>query len=476
MKALSIEKTILNIANTHGVKGQNLSLAVSGGPDSMAMAHALIKIKNEISSNVEVLHFNHQIRGEAAKSDSVFVQTYFHSLGIATYASEKNVVELSKKHKISLEDAARSARYEFFASHIHEKNNKSILILGHNFEDQVETILMHIIRGSGLNGLQGMAEMSHQTIGNLGINIFRPMLTLSKDSILEYCSVNNIPWRSDQTNTSTEYTRNSVRLELLPFLKKYNSGIYKSIDKLGHSAKRDYNYISAKVEEIWPSIATIMDDEIRIKLNPLSKLHPSLKWRILQKAAKTATGEQQDVFYKHIESMLDITEGTTGRSIDLPGGFIVTKVYEELLIFMPTDAPSKITNLNNTTLIKIPGSTFTERWKISAFLQTENDCSHIKDVGTDSLMASLNMNLSNEPLWVRYRNPGDIFQPSGMTNSKKLQDFMVDSKIPRRDRDLVPLIVSNKGIAAVVGLRIAEWATPPKHNRVLRIVFNPRTP
>ena len=127
---------------------------------------------------------------------------------------------------------------------------------------------MHIIRGSGLNGLQGMAEMSHQTIGNLGINIFRPMLTLSKDSILEYCSVNNIPWRSDQTNTSTEYTRNSVRLELLPFLKKYNSGIYKSIDKLGHSAKRDYNYISAKVEEIWPSIATIMDDEIRIKLNP----------------------------------------------------------------------------------------------------------------------------------------------------------------------------------------------------------------
>ena len=107
MKALSIEKTILNIANTHGVKGQNLSLAVSGGPDSMAMAHALIKIKNEISSNVEVLHFNHQIRGEAAKSDSVFVQTYFDSLGIATYASEKNVVELSKKHKISLEDAAR---------------------------------------------------------------------------------------------------------------------------------------------------------------------------------------------------------------------------------------------------------------------------------------------------------------------------------------------------------------------------------
>jgi len=86
------------------------------------------------------------------------------------------------------------------------------------------------------------------------------------------------------------------------------------------------------------------------------------------------------------------------------------------------------------------------------------------------------MNLSNEPLWVRYRNPGDIFQPSGMTNSKKLQDFMVDSKIPRRDRDLVPLIVSNKGIAAVVGRRIAEWATPPKHNGALRIVFNPRTP
>ena len=475
MKAISLEKTIVNAADSHSVTAKNLSLAVSGGPDSMAMAHALIASQKEMESNIEILHFNHQIRGEAAKSDAVFVQTYFDSLGIPTYVSEEDVIELSKKHKTSLEDTARSARYEFFASHIHEKGDKSILVLGHNFEDQVETILMHIIRGSGLNGLQGMAEMSHQTIGTLSLNIFRPMLSLNRSSILKYCKDNNIPWRTDQTNSSTEYTRNSIRLELLPFLEKYNSGIFKSIDKLGHSAKRDYDYISAKVEEIWPSIATISDDGIRIKINTFHKLHPSLKWRILQKAAQTAMTDGQDLFYTHIESMLDISEGTTGRTLNLPGDFVVIKEYEELLIFKTADTVSKIPNLNDTTLIQTPGVTFTEQWEISAFLENALDFSHTKSTQKNILSTSLSINLRNEPLWVRYRNPGDVFQPSGMTNSKKLQDYMVDSKIPRRDRDSIPLIVSNKGIAAVVGWRTAEWATPSKQDDSLRIIFNPRT-
>ena len=475
MKAVSIEKTILNVAEAHDVIGKSLSLAVSGGPDSMAMAHALIENQKEMASDIEILHFNHQIRGAAAKSDSVFVQTYFDSLGIPTYASEKNVVELSRKNKISIEDAARLARYEFFASHIHEKDNKSILILGHNFEDQVETILMHIIRGSGLNGLQGMAEMSHQTIGTLSLNIFRPMLSLNRSSILKYCSDNNIPWRSDQTNTSTEYTRNSIRLELLPFLEKYNPGIFKSINKLGHSAKRDYEYINAKVDELWSSLVTIMDEGIRIQINPFNKLHPSLKWRILQRAAHVAIGDRQNLFYKHVESMLDITEGATGRSLNLPAGIVVMKEYEELVIFKTTDSPSKITSLNDTTLIQTPGTTLTEQWKISASLESVPDFSHTESMQKGILSTSLNINLSNGPLWVRYRNPGDVFQPSGMTNSKKLQDFMVDSKIPRRDRDSIPLIVSSKGIAAVVGWRTADWATPSKYDHSLQITFNPRT-
>ena len=133
MKTISFEKTILNASLKHGLKGKTLSIAVSGGPDSMAVAHVLIKNQKIIDSDIEILHFNHQIRGEESKSDSVFVQTYFRSLGIPTFVSEGNVVELSKTRRISLEDAARSARYEFFASHIHEKDNRSILILGHNF-------------------------------------------------------------------------------------------------------------------------------------------------------------------------------------------------------------------------------------------------------------------------------------------------------------------------------------------------------
>ncbi len=475
MKAISLEKTILRVADSHSVKGKSISLAVSGGPDSMALAHALIANQKKMDSNIEILHFNHQIRGEDAKSDAVFVQTYFDSQGIPTFVSSKNVIELSKQYRISLEEAARTARYEFFANHIHEKGNKSLLILGHNFEDQVETILMHIIRGSGLNGLQGMAEMSHQTVGALSLNIFRPMLSLDKSSILKYCRDNNIPWRSDRTNSSTEYTRNSIRLELLPLLEKYNPRIFKSIDKLGHSAKRDSDYMQGKVDEIWPYKATIIDNEIRIKMGSFNKLHESLKWRILQKAAQTALGNQQDLSYNHVESMLDIAEGAAGRSLNLPGDIVVRKDYEEILISRSTGNRSNITNANDTALIKIPGATLTEHWKILAFLESGPDFSHTETIQKGILSTSLDINLRNDQLWLRYRNPGDTFQPSGMSNSKKLQDFMVDSKIPRRERDSIPLIVSNKGIAAVVGWRTAEWATPSKYDHYLRIVFNPRT-
>ncbi len=474
MKIISFEKTILNAAVKHGLTGKTLSIAVSGGPDSMAVAHVLIKNQKIIGSDIEILHFNHQIRGEASKSDSVFVQTYFRSLGIPTFVSERNVVELSKTRRISLEDAARSARYEFFASHIHEKDNGSTLILGHNFEDQVETILMHVIRGSGLNGLQGMAEISHQTIGALSLNIFRPMLSLKRSSILEYCHDNNVPWRSDRTNSSTDYTRNSIRLELLPFLKKYNSAIFRSIDKLGRSAKRDYDYIQEKVDEIWPSTISLIDEEISIKMNSFNKLHESLKWRILQKAAQTAIGNQRDLSYKHVEDMLDIAKGATGRSLNLPEGVVVRKDYEEIKISRSPINPPNTTNTNNTTLIKIPGPTFTENWKISAYSGSEPDFLDTSSTKNRILTTSLDINLSEESLWVRHRNPGDIFQPSGMNNSKKLQDFMVDAKIPRRDRDSIPLIVSNKGIAAVVGWRTAEWAKPSKHATSLKIIFSPR--
>ena len=474
MKAISLEKTILTAADNHGVTGKRLSLAVSGGPDSMAMAHALIANQKEMNSDIEILHFNHQIRGEDSQLDAKFVQTYFDSLGIPTFVSEKNVIKLSRQRRTSLETAARSARYEFFANHIHKKGNKSALVLGHNYEDQVETILMHVIRGSGLNGLQGMAEMSHQIIDTLGIDIFRPMLSLNRSSILKYCSANNIPWRSDQTNTSTEYTRNSIRLELLPFLEQYNSAIFRSIDKLGHSAKRDYHYIQAQVDRLWPSVAIIRSDGIRIRIDAFTKLHPSLKWRILQKAAQTAIGNQQDLSYRHVESMLDITEGTTGRSLNLPGNIIVRKDYEELLISQSPNDQSNTTKVTEPALIKMTGTTFTEHWKISASLECAPAFLHNENIHKTMLSTSLNINLGNEPLWVRYRNPGDIFQPSGMSNSKKLQDFMVDSKIPRQDRDSIPLIVSNKGIAAVVGWRTAEWATPSKHDKFLRIVFNPK--
>ena len=472
MKPVSLRETIINSVHSNSLSGRPLSLAVSGGPDSMAMAHVLITSNPELHSEIEILHFNHQIRGKEAKSDSDFVKNFFKLLNVPTFVSEGNVLALSKKNKMSVEAAARTARYEFFATHISQSKRDSILTLGHNFDDQAETILMHAIRGSGLNGLQGMAEFSTQTIQGLALKIFRPMLSVSRESILKYCEDYDIPWKADSTNFSTEYTRNSIRLELIPSLKKYNPEISKSLVKLGNLARRDHDYIQSKLEEIWPSIATTSNGVIVLNINQLQQLDASLTWRILKKAATNMKGDEHNLTYNHIELMLDITKGPSGRSVNLPGKVIATKSYDTLLISKSNDDFLPTPVLNQPTGITTPGTTVTDRWKILASLKPCNFSSEKKNVKRGK-STFLNKDLMKESLWVRSRNPGDVFQPSGMKNTKKLQDFMVDSKIPRIDRDSVPLIVSNKGIAAVVGWRVAEWAMPSKNEHSLYIEFDP---
>jgi tRNA(Ile)-lysidine synthase len=182
-------------------------------------------------------------------------------------------------------------------------------------------------------------------------------------------------------------------------------------------------------------------------------------------------GDDHNMTYNHIELMLDITKGVSGRSVNLPGKVIATKSYDNLLVFKSDSDFLPCPFSNHPTVITTPGTTKTERWKIVASLKPRN-CSSERNDSKKNMSTFLNKNLMKEPLWVRSRNPGDAFQPSGMKNTKKLQDFMVDSKIPRIDRDSVPLIVSNKGIAAVVGWRVAEWAVPSKSEDCLYIEFD----
>ena len=298
------------------------------------------------------------------------------------------------------------------------------------------------------------------------------MLSVNRESVLKYCEDYDIPWKADSTNFSTEYTRNSIRLELIPFLKKYNPEISKSLVKLGNLAKRDHDYIQSKIEAIWPSIATTSNGGIVLNISRLQQLDASLTWRILRKAATDMKGDGHNTTYNHIELMLDITKGISGRSVNLPGKVIATKSYDSLLVFKSDSGflPAPISN--QPTLIATPGTTASERWKILASLKPSNFSYERNDL-KKKISTFLNKDLMKGSLWVRSRNPGDTFQPSGMKNTKKLQDFMVDSKIPRIDRDSIPLIVSNKGIAAVVGFRVADWAIPSKSEHSLYIEFDP---
>ena len=463
-----LRKSILS----NGLMGSSILVAFSGGPDSTTLLHALCALKDDLGLELQAAHLDHGLRPDSSKADAEFARKFAASLGVPLTIEKADTHAFLARHGLSVEDAARRLRYEFLSRTAADAGAGCVAV-GHTLDDQAETVLLHILRGAGVDGLGAMKELSSRDVGGRRLTLFRPMLSISRSEVLDYCAENDLTPQLDESNLSTRFTRNRIRLDLIPRLADYNPSIQSALARLAHSASLDSDFILAEVERVAEDLVSTDSRGVSIGREGFTQLHPALGHRLLRHAVRMAKGDLDDLEYDHVSQMFDMMSGSTGKGMALPGGlcFDVDYGFAHIRRAEISDSPLAEMGSGQFTL-KVPGTTVEGGWSITALLRQDRRGFRQAKDGELSFMECFDADALGRSPIVRTRRVGDTFQPLGMAGAKKLKDFMIDAHIPRRWRDSVPLVESGGRIAWVVGWRIAEWAKVTADTRmVLEIRF-----
>ena len=448
-------------------RGKKLVAAVSGGPDSLAMLHALFHLGEELELELHGAHLDHGLRGTASASDARFASMTFAKLGIGASVERRDVSAHRRERRVSVEQAARDVRYSFLAQVAIEQGADAIA-LGHTADDQAETVLMHVIRGSGLQGLRGMELMVRRIIGDVEVVLLRPLLQVSGAETRDYCAAMGLRPRDDETNRSPEIVRNRLRLDLIPHLEEYNPAVRDALVRLSRNAAQTVRYLESGLDDVWTDAVDVGEALVSIERGVFLWLEPALQSHLLRRAVVEVKGDVEDLQQVHVDQMLKLMEGPPGRSLDLPGGVVMTVSYDHALLAKKGQDLGPLPVFDGVHELTVPGETEIGDWSVKASV-TQPSSLYLRSArrhgleigpapGPEGGTVVLSQRSLGVGLVVRAREPGDRFQPLGMSQTKKLQDFMVDAKIPRHLRDRIPLVVTDRGVAWVAGWRVAEWA------------------
>ena len=461
-------------------------VAASGGPDSTALLRSLHRLRDEYRLTLHVAHLNHDFRGAEADHDAVFVQRLADGLGLPCSIDKQDPIAYQRERGVSsFEQAAREMRYAFLSA-VAASVGATAIALGHTADDQAETVLLHLLRGSGLQGLRGMAEVAEWPWPEPrpGPLLFRPLMGVTKADAAAYCRELGQLYREDSGNYMWRFTRNKVRLDLMPKLSRdYNPRVREALTRLSRAAADEVDYVESELSRHWPNIVEERGDcdAVSLSVPALSALHPALQRHALRRAYTVIVGDARRLSERHVEAMLSLlrSEGG-GRAIDLSRGVRVARKSDTLSLSRHAGPQSPLPALvgeHTICLPQVPGETVETTiggWQLTLQVASPGQPTPCVEGETPQFAAQLNRDALGEVATVRTRRPGDRFQPSGMTGTKKLQDFFTDAKVPRERRDHVPLLVCESGIAWVVGHRVASWAVGDPESRTLCVSFTPK--
>lgn len=442
-----IEKVINTIkCNNMFELNDKVVVALSGGPDSICLLHILHTLKDELNISIVAAHVNHCLRGEAADNDEMYVKKICEELGIQCFVKREDVHRISKERGISCEMAGREVRYEFFEEVLHKINGNKIAI-AHNANDQAETVLMRILRGTGLEGLVGIRPVRD--------NIFvRPIINLTRDEIENYCEINKLNPRIDKTNFENIYTRNKIRLELIPYIQKnFNSDVIEVLNRFSDTVKIDNEYINNVAKEKYNEYSEISKEKIILK-GQLFKEHEAILTRVIRIAIKNIKGDLNNLEKNHIYDIIDIQKKSTGKYIMLPSGIRVTNNYGDIYVYKE-EKEHKVQKINKEVELNLLEENVLTNHKLKITLDIIKSKEDIK-FDKNPLIKYFDYDKIKGVIKLRYRKNGDKFMPFGMSGSKKLKDLFIDLKIPKERRDSIPLITFGDDIAWIVGYRISD--------------------
>ena len=459
------ERVIKNVYKHKLIKeNDNIILGLSGGPDSMVLLHILLYVRERISFNLVVAHINHGVRGEEALKDEKFTEKVAKELGLDFFSTKADMVGLAKEKNISEEEAGREIRYGFFRELIKELGHGKIAV-AHNRNDQAETLLMRIMRGTGIDGLAGMSFKSD--------DIIRPILDINRWEIEKYVEDNSIETVVDKTNLETIYSRNKVRLELIPYIKEnFNPNIIDTLFRLSENAKLDSGFLEECSGKVYKSISKEKSASVVMKSDLFMEEDKAVKNRIIRKAIYNLIHTLQGIEEVHISSVVDLfNKGETGKRIDLPNNLLTKVSYNNLIIEKNINEDmAEVCENKEETILKI-GQNYLEEYNLEINLKII-DRKYINFKNVSSNVKFFDYDIMNEEIWIRTRNPGDRFAPIGMKGRKKIKDYFIDEKIPRDLRDEIPLLMCGENIIWVIGYRMSEDYKVKKETRnVLRVEY-----
>lgn len=304
-----------------GDKSDKIVLGVSGGPDSLALLYALKALQKEWPATLHIAHLNHMLRGRESQADAEYVVKLAKKLNIPVTCAKINVARL--KDGGSSEETARKARLEFLFA-VARKNKAHKIALGHNLDDQAETVLMRIIRGSGLLGLSGI--LPKRKINNF--IIIRPLIKISRKEITDFLKAKKIKPRIDATNSEETYLRNRIRHKLLPELKRYNPNIKQVLANTAENIAADYGYLLEKSRKAFVKLRT-GKDKVKVSIVKFLKLHPALQNIVLRLAYEELKGDTRRLTYQHIKELKGLIYSRPyGAIVDLPSSMSVIKTSQ----------------------------------------------------------------------------------------------------------------------------------------------------
>ncbi len=434
-----------------------LVVAVSGGPDSLALLHLLVSENIHPAENLIVVHLDHALRPSSAE-DAAFVRDYAAAMGTSSAVSRIDVRALASEKGLTIEEAGRNARYGYLAE-VAECNESIIVVTGHSANDQAETILMNLLRGSGPRGLRGMQPISSLP-GSDSIFLARPFLSVTRDEIEAYCSANELNPIQDKSNLDPTYYRNWIRLELLPVITDRNPGL---VDRLNQTAKiiaADYELLDDMLGDTWSFLVKGSGPGwLRLDMDVWRVLPTSLKRSTLRKAVSLIRDDETDIGFQTIELARNVAEhGQVGSESTLPDGVTLTIGYDELVIAAPgTEVPQiDVPQLLDATPIKlpVPGEVpLAGNWVIRTRIINQVDTSAAMENG-DPLRAFVVVPEDAE-LEIRPALKGERFLPLGLEgHSTSVRDVMVNRKIPRANRGLWPVVAITDHLIWLAGHQI----------------------
>lgn len=444
--------------------GDVVLAGVSGGMDSITLLHILWTLRKERRFTLQVVHFNHLIRGAQADADAGLVRELAGALGLPAIVERCDVPAFRAARGLSLEEAAREARYAFFERAC-RRTGAVRVALGHHADDQAETILLNLLRGAGPAGLKGIPPVRGPYI--------RPLLNVRRREIAAYCRRHRLPFREDASNREDTYTRNRIRLHLIPRLEReYNPRLVEALVHLGQICREEDAYLEEQAAGLY--LVAEREPEaggpaLELDIEALRTAPPPLRRRLLRRAWRKLTGSPADLSYVHVQALLEMLDNPAGgRTVVLPGRAKAVRTGFRLCFYCGDGRPVTVSPYFYP--LAVPGYTYIPEIDITiqAELVPPGQVPEPRRLSPREVL--LDRGRLPEPLFVRRRQAGDRFMPLGMQEPVRLKKFLNGCGITAEQRDCLPLVVCGDDIIWVGGVRPGEkWKVTPSTKDFLHL-------